>query len=82
MWKVLEDLVKACVILDRGDVDPGGAAWVPIIHRDIKLENGERSTTTSCFLSKHITKRSSSVFLTDPGQSFCRYPTAKVSQPD
>ncbi|CZT25262.1 uncharacterized protein RCC_10991 [Ramularia collo-cygni] len=57
IWKLFEDLVNACVILDRGDVDPGGASWDPIVHRDMKLDN---------------------IFLSDPGKSFCWYPTAKL----
>lgn len=39
IWKVLEDLVTTCIILEKGDVDPGGAAWATIIHRDLKMDN-------------------------------------------
>lgn len=41
LWKIFEDLVIACRVLEKGDIEAGGAAWDLIVHRDIKLENGE-----------------------------------------
>lgn len=41
VWKAFEDLAIACIILERGDIEAGGADWETIVHRDIKVDNGE-----------------------------------------
>lgn len=41
VWKVFNDLAIALLLLERGNVDPNGVTSNTIIHRDIKLANGE-----------------------------------------
>jgi hypothetical protein len=47
VWNVFEDLVIAGLLLERGDLDPIAVApgWDLIVHRDIKLGNGQSVLT-------------------------------------
>jgi hypothetical protein len=47
VWSVFEDLVIAGLLLERGDLDPIAVApgWDLIVHRDIKLGNGQSVLT-------------------------------------
>ncbi|SMR43755.1 unnamed protein product [Zymoseptoria tritici ST99CH_3D1] len=38
-WSVFEDLAVAGLLMERGDVDPGGSQWDTIVHRDLKGSN-------------------------------------------
>lgn len=41
LWKIFDDLVTACIVLDRGTTEPNGGVWDLIVHRDIKTDNGK-----------------------------------------
>lgn len=41
-WKLLEDLVMAGILMERGDLQgEGPSGWSLLVHRDIKPQNSE-----------------------------------------